>query len=61
MLGAAVGHVHQMITAHNYAPGNAGVMFWSDILLPVIGCSLLLLQYSAGRAGPAPRRVVKAA
>jgi hypothetical protein len=23
-LGAAVGHIYQMVTAHNFAPGNAG-------------------------------------
>jgi hypothetical protein len=36
MLGAAGGHVYQMITVHNFAPGNAGIIFWSDILLPLI-------------------------
>jgi hypothetical protein len=33
MLGAAGGHVYQMVTAHNFAPGNAGIIFWSGILL----------------------------
>jgi hypothetical protein len=41
LLGAAGGHVYQMITAHNFAPGNAGVIFWTDILLPVIAIALL--------------------
>ena len=27
LLGAAYGHVQQMVTAQNYAPGNAGVVF----------------------------------
>src|SRR5262249_42285703 len=35
--GAAGGHVYQMITAHNFAPGNAGVIFYSDILVPMVG------------------------
>lgn len=39
--GAAIGHVYQMVTAHNFAPGNAGVMFWCDIFLPVFGIFLL--------------------
>ena len=26
-LGAAAGHVKQMVTEHNFAPGNAGVVF----------------------------------
>ena len=39
--GAAAGHLFQIATNHNYAPGNAGVMLWTGILQPVI--SLLLL------------------
>jgi hypothetical protein len=42
--GAAGVHIHSMITAHNFEPGNAGVIFWTDILIPVIGFILLLLQ-----------------
>ena len=42
--GAAGGHVYQMITAGNFAPGNAGVIFYSDILIPVVGLLLLWLQ-----------------
>lgn len=49
--GAAIGHAIQMKLAQNFAPGNAGIIFWSDILLPVIGFALLAL------AGPdRPRR-----
>lgn len=48
--GAAGGHIYQMVTAHNFAPGNAGIMLWSDILLPVIGFGLLWLQ----REGQSP-------
>ncbi len=44
LLGAAGGHLYQMITAGNYAPGNAGVIFYSDIFLPVIGFVLLWRQ-----------------
>ena len=43
--GAAGGHVYQMIEARNYAPGNAGVIFWTDIFMPIIGFALLWLQY----------------
>jgi hypothetical protein len=50
LLGAAAGHVHQMIAAHNFAPGNAGIIFWSDILLPLIGFLLLWLQRCAARS-----------
>jgi hypothetical protein len=45
LLGAAGGHIYQMITAHNFAPGNAGIIFWTDIILPVIGFVLLWLQH----------------
>lgn len=51
MLGAAAGHVYQMITQHNFAPGNAGVVFYTDIAIPLIGLTLLWLQYrSAGES-----------
>jgi hypothetical protein len=43
-LGAAAGHVNQMITAHNFAPGNAGIIFWTDIFIPAFGFALLWLQ-----------------
>jgi hypothetical protein len=43
--GAAAGHVVQMVEAHNYAPGNAGIIFYTDILIPVIGFILLWLRY----------------
>lgn len=35
--GAAVGHVQQMIEHHNFAPGNAGIIFWMDLILPAVG------------------------
>lgn len=53
-LGAAVGHIREMITAHNFAPGNAGVIFWTDILIPLIGFVLLWLQSRHGRPRPMP-------
>jgi hypothetical protein len=24
-----------MIVAHDFAPGNAGIYFWNDIILPI--------------------------
>jgi hypothetical protein len=44
-LGAAGVHVHDMITAGNFAPGNAGTIFYTDILIPIIGLVLLWLQH----------------
>ena len=45
--GATAGHVYQMITAHNFAPGNAGIIFYSDILVPIVGFIFLWLQHRA--------------
>jgi hypothetical protein len=53
LLGAAGGHIYQMITAHNFAPGNAGIVFWTDILVPAIGFGLLYLQ-AGTRTASAP-------
>jgi hypothetical protein len=43
--GAAGVHIVSMITERNFAPGNAGIIFWSDIIVPVIGFTFLRLQY----------------
>lgn len=32
--GAAIGHVHQMVKAQNFHPGNAGYMFYWDVFMP---------------------------
>ncbi len=34
-LGAAVGHVREMVTRRNFKPGNAGPIFFFDVLVPV--------------------------
>ena len=44
-LGAAWGHIYQMVTAHNFSPGNVGLVLPSDILIPVIGFLFLWLSY----------------
>jgi len=54
-LGAAAGHIQQMIAEQNFAPGNAGVIFYMDIVIPLFGLLLLLLQsrtYSARSMAP---------
>ena len=53
LLGAAAGHACQMVTAHNFAPGNAGVIFWTDIIVPLLGFVLLRLRYGRRRAARA--------
>lgn len=37
LLGAAGGHIYQIIASGNLALGNAGSILYTDILLPVIG------------------------
>ena len=45
-LGAAAGHIREMVEHGNFAPGNAGVIFYMDILIPAFGLGLL---YAARR------------
>ncbi|HEX6312984.1 MAG TPA: DUF6790 family protein [Acidimicrobiia bacterium] len=40
LLGAAVGHVRQMFVARNFAPGNAGGVFFNDVAIPVFAIVL---------------------
>jgi hypothetical protein len=39
--GAAGVHLYEMITAGNFAPGNAGSVFYTDIISPIIGFALV--------------------
>ena len=48
-LGAGVGHIYQIMTEHNFAPGNAGVIFYSDFLIPLFGFVLLWFQHRLDR------------
>jgi hypothetical protein len=51
-LGAAGGHAYQMVTAHNFSPGNAGLFFFMDIFIPLFGFLLLWLQWHGERVTP---------
>ena len=52
--GAAVEHIRDMVATGNMAPGNAGIVFYSDIFLPVIGFALLWFKRSVdGSCQPA--------
>lgn len=53
LLGAAGGHVVEMIRSHNFAPGNAGIIFYTDVLLPIIGFALLWLSHRYSRRNAA--------
>ncbi len=54
LLGAAAGHLYNMITTANFAPGNAGVIFYTDILIPVIGAVLLWMSRRFGQKAIPP-------
>jgi hypothetical protein len=43
LLGDAIGHIRQMLIAGNFAPGNAGVPFYTDIVCPLLAMALLLI------------------
>ena len=45
LLGAAGGHIYQMISTGNFAPGNAGIIFYTDVLIPALGFLFLWLQH----------------
>ena len=58
LLGRRLGHVHQMLEAGNFAPGNAGVPFFMDVICPVLSIALLAAAWRHYRAGQFLRRSV---
>lgn len=40
--GAAANHVHEILVARNFAPGNAGPILWTDILIPAFALVAVL-------------------
>jgi hypothetical protein len=44
-LGDAAGHVHRVLPAGNFAPGNAGVLFFTDAICPRRALSLLIATH----------------
>ena len=51
-LGAAMVHIRSIVVSANYAPNNAGLTFYLDILMPVILVALLAYYYHANRHEP---------
>jgi hypothetical protein len=49
LLGAAYGHIVNMIQYSNYAPGNAGSVLYMDIISPIILIVLIILYKSIMR------------
>jgi hypothetical protein len=50
-VGAAFGHIHEMVSTGNFASGNAGVIFYTDFAVPAFGLLLLWLQRRYGKPG----------
>ena len=48
-LGDAVVHINQIMVAHNYQPNNAGIVLYTDILVPLILIALLISQRYTSR------------
>jgi hypothetical protein len=55
LLGAAVVHIMQMVTAGNFTAGNAGIAFLADLIGPGLGYVLLWLRYRAVRPAAGSR------
>jgi hypothetical protein len=49
LLGAAAIHVREMVDEANYNPGNAGIVFYMDIIGPVLLIALLIYSRRADR------------
>jgi hypothetical protein len=43
LLGDAIGHMREMVMTGNFAPGNAGVPFYMDIIAPLSSIALLFV------------------
>ena len=57
-LGAAGGHIYQMIAAHNFSPGNVGLVLPSDIIIPVVGFIFLWLSYKHPKSEAANHKLI---
>jgi hypothetical protein len=57
-LGAAAGHIYQMIAAHNFSPGNVGLVLPIDILMPIVGFVFLWLSYKHPQPETAYRKLI---
>src|SRR5437773_11030175 len=57
-LGAAGGHIYQMIVAKNFSPANVGVVLPIDIVIPVVGVVFLWFAYKHPKPGIANRKLI---
>ncbi len=52
-LGAAGGHIFQMIVNHDYAANNTGLLLAMDIVISLVGLALIIWHAAARRSDPA--------
>lgn len=45
LLGAAVGHINQILKAGDKAPGNAGAVLYADIIIPMVLLTLWVVHF----------------
>ena len=50
-LGAGGGHIYQIIAAHNFSPGNVGLVLPGNFLIPAFGVIFLWLSYKHPQPG----------
>ena len=55
LLGDAVVHIYHIVVNQNYHPGNAGLPFYYDILLPLLLIVLLIIHRVSGGGSEAER------
>jgi hypothetical protein len=53
LLGAAGGHIREILRTGDLAPGNAGAILYTDVALPLIGFALLWLERRSSRSAAA--------
>ena len=56
-LGAAGGHIYQVIAEHNFSPGNVGLVLPIDTIMPIVGFVFLWLSYKHPMPGTAYRKL----
>jgi hypothetical protein len=49
LLGDAIGHIHQLLKAGNFSPGNGGVPFYTGVICPLLAIVLLLFEKRRSR------------
>lgn len=50
-LGAAGGHIYQLVVHHDYAANNTGLLLFMDIFISLVGLALLVWHVVARRHG----------